>query len=122
MPYSNSVSNTTKPSDNAGDPSKKVNQKVNLSEIQAKLVKRGKPPYENPVLASDILSLDPNEIGDAFVWSEATVNLNQEQPKIQAEKMKYRNRAESVSEKLGIEIQINWLDDGRMVISRKANA
>ena len=116
------MSNTTKPSDNAGDPSKKVNQKVNLSEIQAKLVKRGKPPYENPVLASDILSLDPNEIGDAFVWSEATVNLNQEQPKIQAEKMKYRNRAESVSEKLGIEIQINWLDDGRMVISRKANA
>jgi hypothetical protein len=36
--------------------------------------------------------------------------------------MKFRNRAESVSEKLGIEIQINWLDDGQMVISRKANA
>ena len=116
------MSNTTKPSDNAGEPSKKVNQKVNLSEIQAKLVKRGKPPYENPVLASDIQSLDPNEIGDAFVWAEATVNLNQDSTKVQAEKMKYRNRAESVSEKLGIAIQINWLDDGRMVISRKANA
>ena len=122
MPYSNGVSNTTKPSDNAGETPKKVNQKVNLSEIQAKLVKRGKPPYENPVLATDILSLDPNEIGDAFVWSEATVNLNQDSKKVQAEKMKYRNRAESVSEKLGIEIQVNWLDDGRMVISRKANA
>jgi hypothetical protein len=116
------VSNTTKPSDNAGDPTKKVNRKINLSEIQAKLVKRGKPPYENPVLATDILSLDPNEIGDAFIWSEATVNLNQEQTKVQADKMRYRNRAESVSEKLGIEIQINWLDDGQMVISRKANA
>lgn len=116
------VSNTTKPSDNAGDPTKKVNRKINLSEIQAKLVKRGKPPYENPVLATDILSLDPNEIGDAFIWSEATVNLNQEQTKVQAQKMKFRNRAESVSEKLGIEIQINWLDDGQMVISRKANA
>jgi len=99
-----------------------LNVKINLSEIQAKLVKRGKPPYENPVLATDILSLDPNEIGDAFVWTEATVNLNQDSTKVQAEKMKYRNRAESVSEKLGIEIQINWLDDGRMVISRKANA
>jgi len=116
------VATTTMPSDNAGDKPKKANQKVNLSEIQSKLVKRGKPPYENPVLATDILSLDPNEIGDAFVWSEATVNLNQDSTKIQAEKMKYRNRAESVSEKLGIAIQINWLDDGRMVISRKANA
>jgi hypothetical protein len=116
------VSNTTKPSDNAGDPTKKVNLKINLSEIQSKLVKRGKPPYENPVLATDIMSLDPNEIGDAFIWSEATVNLNQEQTKVQADKMRYRNRAESVSEKLGIEIQINWLDNGQMVISRKANA
>ena len=116
------MATTTMLSDNAGDKPKKVNQKVNLSEIQSKLVKRGKPPYENPVLATDILSLDPNEIGDAFIWSEATVNLNQEQTKVQAQKMKFRNRAESVSEKLGIEIQINWLDDGQMVISRKANA
>lgn len=109
-------------SDNAGENPKKVNRKINLSEIQANLVKRGKPPYENPELATDILSLDPNEIGDAFIWSEATVNLNQEQTKVQAQKMKFRNRAESVSEKLGIAIQINWLDNGQMVISRKANA
>jgi len=110
------------PSDNAGESPKKVNRKINLSEIQSNLVKRGKPPYENPVLATDIMSLDPNEIGDAFIWSEATVNLKQDSTKIQSEKMKFRNRAESVSEKLGIAIQINWLDNGQMVISRKANA
>jgi hypothetical protein len=101
---------------------KSSNQKVNLSDISTQLVKRGKPPYENPELAKDILEIDPNDPADAFVWGEATVNLNQDSKKVQAEKMKYRNRAESVSEKLGILIQINWLDDGRMVISRKANA
>ena len=110
------------PSDNAGETTNKVNRKINLAEIQSQMVKRGKPPYLNPVLATDIMALNPNEIGDAFVWGEATVNLNQDPAKIQSEKMKFRNRAESVSEKLGIEIQINWLESGQMVISRKANA
>lgn len=100
----------------------KVNQKVNLSEIKNQLVKRGKPPYENPVLAQDISEIDPTDPTDAFIWNEATVNLNQDQTKVQSEKMKFRNRAESVAEKLGIDIQINWLDNGQMVISRKANA
>lgn len=94
-----------------------TNQKVNLSDIKANLVKRGKPPYENPVLATDILSLDPTVEGDAFYWSEATVNLTAPQDKVQAEKMKYRNRALSVAEKVGIVIAINWLDDGKMIIS-----
>lgn len=101
---------------------KSNNRKVNLSEIKSQLVKRGKPPYENPTLAKDIQDIDPTDPTDAFIWSEATVNLNQEQTKVQSEKMKFRNRAESVAEKLGIEIQINWLDNGEMVISRKANA
>jgi hypothetical protein len=101
---------------------KSTNQKVNLSDIRSQLVKRGKPPYENATLAKDIAGIDPLDPNDAFIWDEATVNLNQEQQKVQAEKMKFRNRAESVSEKLGIVIQINWLDNGQMVISRKANA
>lgn len=101
---------------------KSTNQKVNLSDIRSQLVKRGKPPYENATLAKDIAGIDPLDPNDAFIWDEATVNLNQIQTKVQAEKMKFRNRAESVSEKLGIAIQINWLDNGQMVISRKANA
>lgn len=98
----------------------KTNQKVNLSEIKGKLVKRGKPAYENPTLESDILSLDVNNPDDAFIWVEATVNLTQDPKKVQSEKMKFRNRAESVAERLNINIQINWLDDGRMVVSRKS--
>lgn len=98
-------------------PKPTTNQKVNLSDIKANLVKRGKPPYENPVLATDILSLDPAVEGDAFYWSEATVNLSAPQEKVQAEKMKYRNRALSVAEKCGVVIAINWQSDGQMIIS-----
>lgn len=102
---------------NTGDRSGGTNKKVNLNSIKANLVKRGKPPYENPVLATDILSLDPTVEGDAFYWSEATVNLSAPQDKVQAEKMKYRNRALSVAEKCGVVIAINWQDDGKMIIS-----
>ena len=102
---------------NTGDRKAEPNKKVNLNSIKANLVKRGKPPYENPVLATDILSLDPAVEGDAFYWSEATVNLSAPQDKVQAEKMKYRNRALSVAEKVGVTIAINWQDDGKMIIS-----
>lgn len=103
--------------DRKAEPTTSTNKKVNLNNIKANLVRRGKPPYENPVLATDILSLDPTVEGDAFFWSEATVNLTAPQDKVQAEKMKYRNRALSVAEKCGVVIAINWLDDGKMIIS-----
>jgi hypothetical protein len=45
------------------------------------------------------------------------VNLTAPQDKVQAEKMKYRNRALSVAEKVGVTIAINWQDDGKMIIS-----
>jgi hypothetical protein len=102
---------------NTGDRKAEPNKKVNLNSIKANLVKRGKPPYENPVLQADILSLDPAVEGDAFYWSEAIVNLSAPQEKVQAEKMKYRNRALSVAEKCGVVIAINWQDDGKMIIS-----
>ena len=101
---------------------KSTNQKVNLSDIKGKLVKRGKPPYENPTLKALISEIDPTDPDDGFIWDEATVNLNQESTVIQKDKMRFRNRAESIAEQLAVEIQINWLDDGQMVISRKANA
>jgi hypothetical protein len=103
--------------DRKAEPTTSTNKKVNLNNIKANLVKRGKPPYENPVLQADILSLDPAVEGDAFFWSEATVNLTAPQDKVQAEKMKYRNRALSVADKCGVTIAINWLDDGKMIIS-----
>jgi hypothetical protein len=94
------------------------NRKVNLSEVQ--IVKRGKPPYENEELAQDILNLDPTNPDDAFLWAEAVVNLNQNQKVVGNEKMKYRTRAESIAERLGVAIRINWTSEGEMVISLKS--
>ena len=108
------------PSDNAGESKKNKSKKVNLSEIKDDLVKRGKPPYSNEELKNDILSLDPTDPDDAIFWHEATVNPKSDS--LQADKMRHRNRAESIAEQLGVAIQVNWLTDGRMVISRKANA
>lgn len=101
---------------------KSPNQKVNLSDIRNDLVKRGKPKYENVVLRDDILSLDAIDLNDAFIWGEAKVNLNQVPEKIQAEKMKYRNRAETIAESVSVKIAIHWNSIGEMIISRKANA
>lgn len=102
---------------NTGDRQGGTNKKVNLNLIKADLVKRGKPPYENPTLLADILALDPTVEGDAFLWEEAKVALKGTKEKVQAEKMKYRNRALSVSDKCGIPIAINWTSEGEMVIS-----
>lgn len=98
----------------------KGNRKVNLSQIQSKLVKRGKPAYENAELSADILSLDPTNPDDAIIWAEAKVNLSLDQKKVQSEKMKFRNRAESVAEKLGVAIRIMWTDEGEMIIALRS--
>lgn len=102
---------------NTGDRKAEPNKKVNLNDIKDDLVKRGKPPYENPTLEADIKSLDPSVEGDAFIWGEATVTLTASKEKVQAEKMKYRNRALGVSEKCGISITIGWHSTGQMIIS-----
>lgn len=101
---------------------KSPNQKVNLSEIKNELVKRGKPKYENAILRDDILNLDAIDLNDAFIWAEAKVNLNQTPEKVQAEKMKFRNRAESIADSAFVKIAIHWNSNGEMIISRKANA
>ena len=93
------------------------NKKVNLNEIQSKLAKRGKPAYTNKDLAQDILSLNPEVEGDAFIWADAQVNPTLSEKEMQTVKARFRNRAESVAESLGIAIRINFTTDGEMIIS-----
>jgi hypothetical protein len=95
------------------------NRKVNLSDIRHTLIKRGKAPYENAELQQDIENLDPNDPEDAFVWSEAFVPVDLPKDKLQAERMKYRNRADIISDKAGVKGRISWTSEGEMVISRK---
>jgi len=96
-----------------------ANRKVNLKDLQGSLSKKGKPPYQDKALAADILSLDPNDANDAFVWSKAAVVLTGDPKKDNANKMLWRQRAISVSKATGIVIRIQWTNNGEMVISRK---
>ncbi len=95
------------------------NRKVNLSEIRHTLIKRGKAPYENTELEQDIAGLDPSDADDAFVWSDAYVPTDLPKDKLQSERMKMRNRADIIADKVGVAIRISWTGDGEMVISRK---
>lgn len=92
---------------------------MNLKDLQGSLSKKGKPPYQDKALAADILSLDPNDANDAFVWSKAAVVLTGDPKKDNANKMLWRQRAISVAKATGIVIRIQWTNNGEMVISRK---
>lgn len=94
------------------------NRKVNLTALQGKIAKKGKPSYRNEALAQDMLTLDPAVEGDAIQWVEATVNVTGDDPKaINAEKMKWRQRALSVASGANLNISITWGLEGEMYIS-----
>ena len=95
------------------------NRKVNLSEIRHTLIKRGKAPYENEQLTQDILGLDANDPDDAFIWSDGFVVVGLPKEKLQAERMKMRNRVDIISERVGVAVRISWTQDGDLVVSLK---
>lgn len=97
------------------------NRKVNLASIKSNIVRKGKVAYTNPALEADILALDPTVEGDAFYWSEAKVNLNASEKKVQADKMRYRTRVLSVAKRLNRPVSIFWTEEGEMVIALKVN-
>lgn len=96
--------------------------KVNLKEIQSRLVKRGRDAYENPELVAELLALDPSTPDDAFLFEEATfegecVSTNEEYTN---HKNTWRNRVNSLATRhLGdeVEISVQWTDTGEMVVS-----
>jgi hypothetical protein len=47
--------------------------KINLSDLQGMLSKRGREAYNDPTLEAEIASLDPKVEGDAFIWDDARV-------------------------------------------------
>lgn len=94
--------------------------KVNLRDIQAKLVKRGRDPYTNPELDNELLALTSDE-GDAFIFEPAQGNPSAED--YVNHKNQWRNRVSSVAERLGIpdgSLSIQWTTEGEMVVSYKA--
>jgi hypothetical protein len=98
--------------------------KVNLKDIQSRLVKRGREAYENPQLTEELTALTPDD-GDAFLFEEATFEgeVTPDNPDYVNHKNLWRNRVKSVSTSVGIpdgSLSIQWTIDGEMVVSYKA--
>lgn len=90
-------------------------RKINLSDIQADLVSRGRKPFTDAELSSAILALDINDANDGFVYTECDVNAEN----YSAEKAKYRNRVMTVSDQLGIAVSAQWTINGELVVALK---
>ena len=98
--------------------------KVNLKDIQARLVKRGREAYENEQLSAELTALTPNP-DDAFIFDEATFagEAKADNPDYVNHKNLWRNRVGSIAERNGIAkdaLSIQWTVDGEMVVSYKA--
>ena len=89
--------------------------KINLSDLVGELKGRGRAPYENPALEAEIKELDPAIDGDAFVCELAQGNPDDED--YTHHKAMWRGRAETIADKKGIAISVQWLTTGQMVIS-----
>lgn len=94
-------------------------RKVNLSDIQGSLSKRGRERYSNPELAEALRNLLAT--GEAFIWEDAQPEGDTKE-KHNASKAKWRNRATSVFETLNstATVSIQWTTNDEMVISIKA--
>lgn len=91
--------------------------KVNLNDIRARIVGRGRKAYANAALASDLATLTEDE---GYVWDEALTPEGLSDGDRTAHRAKYRGRAESVAESIGLKVSIGWLDDGSMLITHRA--
>ena len=100
---------------------KNAMKKINLNDIKANLVTRGRHPYTNTELESAIRELNPLDDGDGFVWEEAQGNPLDEE--YSSHKAKYRNRVITISDQLGIAVTAQWTNDGELVVAlaKKAN-
>lgn len=91
--------------------------KVNLNEIRARIVGRGRKAYTNPALASDLASLGSDE---GYIWDEAQTPTDLSDAERVAHRAKWRGRAESVASSVGLRVSVGWLDGGEMLISHRA--
>lgn len=96
-------------------------RKVNLSDLQGSLSKKGRDRYADPILRDALLAMMSD--GEPFIWEDAVVTGKTEK-QVTASKAKWRSRAVSVFKSLGLDddksITIRWTTDDEMVIAPKA--
>jgi len=94
--------------------------KVNLKEIQSRLVKRGREAYENANLVAELQSLDNPDEGFLFEEATYTGEVSSENEDYTNHKNLWRNRVSSLAGRyLGdeVEISVQWTDKGEMIVS-----
>ena len=89
--------------------------KVNLSDIQSRLVKRGRDAFQDPILEAELLALDASVEDDAFIYEAG--QGNPEDDNYIAHKNKVRNRVVSMASQHSLEVSIQWTTDGECVVS-----
>jgi hypothetical protein len=90
--------------------------KVNLKDISAQLVKRGRDAYDNPELVEELLALDATVEGDAFIFPDAKGDTTSTD--YTNHKNLWRNRVTGLAERYNIgKVSIAWSVEGDMVVS-----
>lgn len=110
------MSNTQKPTAKA-EATRKGIRKVNLTDLQGQLSKRGRERYTNPELAQAFREAIVD--GESFVWEEAQVTGKTDK-EITASKAKWRSRAKSVFDGLNAnnhKVTIGWTVTNEMVVT-----
>lgn len=96
-------------------------RKVNLSDLQGSLSKKGRDRYADPELAEALTTMCQD--GQPFVWDTAVVKGKTEKELV-ASKAKWRSRAMSVFTALNLgdeyAITIRWTTNNEMVIAPKS--
>jgi hypothetical protein len=90
--------------------------KVNLSEI-TNLVKRGRQAVIDQALLADIMSLDANVVGDAFIYADAQGDPTDDE--FVNHKNSWRGRVAKAGEACDRDCSILWTTAGEMVVSLK---
>jgi hypothetical protein len=89
--------------------------KVNLKQIQTRLVKRGREAFQDPDLEAELLALDAGNEDDAFIYEAGQGNPDADN--YVAHKNKMRNRVISMASQHSLEVSIQWTDLGECVVT-----
>jgi hypothetical protein len=94
--------------------------KVNLSDIQSRLVRRGREAYENESLVAELRALDASNPEDAFLFEEATFTGDKGSDDYINHKNLWRGRVAGLAARYigeSVELSVQWTDAGEMVVS-----
>lgn len=101
-------------------------RKVNLSDLQGKLNKRGRESFHDDELKASLMELLNSENSDeAFIWVDGFVDPTLKEKAKVTLSAKFRNRVTSVAKQItnetgkALAITVRYTRDGEMVVSKR---